>query len=100
MGKGGVWSMAHLRVGENRRRNDLVGAEGLPRVDERGQDLAALFAFRCLGSREVNSTIFVGGCKIVVTESSGTTGTAGRKGGLTRHRRRQRIVDADAHDES
>lgn len=35
-----------LRVGEDRRRDDLVGAKSLARVDEGGEDLAALFAFR------------------------------------------------------
>lgn len=35
-----------LSVGEDRRRNDLVGTKGLARVDEGGEDLAALFAFR------------------------------------------------------
>jgi hypothetical protein len=47
-----------LGVGEDRRRNDLVGTKGLARVDEGGEDLAALFAFRwrelggqpCLGA--------------------------------------------------
>lgn len=45
----GVGNMAHLRVGEDGGRNNLVGAEGLTRVDKRRQDLAALFAFRCYG---------------------------------------------------
>lgn len=39
-----IW--AYLGIGEDMRRNDLVGTKGLPRVDERGQDLAALLALR------------------------------------------------------
>lgn len=35
-----------LGVGEDRRRNDLVGTKGLARVYEGSKDLAALFAFR------------------------------------------------------
>ena len=36
----------YLCVCEYRRRNDLLGSEGLARVDEGGQDLAALLALR------------------------------------------------------
>lgn len=36
-----------LGVGENVGRDDLFGAEGLARADEGGEDLAALFTFRC-----------------------------------------------------
>lgn len=36
-----------LGVCEYGRRNNLVGTKGLSRVDERGENLAALLTFRC-----------------------------------------------------
>lgn len=40
-------SDAYLCVCENGWRNDFIGAEGLPGVDEGRQDLSTLFALRC-----------------------------------------------------
>lgn len=36
-----------LCIGQDGWRDDLVGAEGLARVDEGGENLAALLTFRC-----------------------------------------------------
>ncbi len=41
--------LAYLGAGEDMRRDDFLGRECLPGVDEGGQDLAALLAFRCEG---------------------------------------------------
>jgi hypothetical protein len=49
VGVGGCWLagwVAYLGACEDGWWDDLVGAKGLSRVDEGGEDLAALFAFR------------------------------------------------------
>lgn len=60
-----AWQLvAYLGVGEDRWRDDLLGSKGLSRVDERGEDLAALFAFGC-GRRKVSAICRSRDCAII-----------------------------------
>lgn len=86
MGEGQRWKGLYLGAREDGGRDDFVGAEGLSGVDERGENLAALFAFRC-GRCQLR---YAGRRRVRECGSS----RRGRVGvGLTRHRRREGVVE-------
>jgi hypothetical protein len=81
-GKSRIESPSYLCIGKDRGRYDLVRPKGLPRIDERREDLARLPALACGFELSVDVTER----HLRVAESA-----------LTPHGRGQRVVEAQRH---
>ena len=82
-------SLAYLGAGEDMGRDDFLGRKCLPGVDEGGQDLAALLAFRCDGRQSAQRH----GRAPPPTSVGGSVGARKSRAKRTRHRRRKGVIE-------